>query len=1023
MIKNRFINNSISFLLFCFVLISIPFVSSQGLINERIINNVYVLNSTELNFTSLSDTPASYFGSGNYFPRINAGATALEFYAFDLSDFWDYDYADLINEPTALSDFSDDLGDRGYTSVSNFTNDFSYYNSTSLTTNSQLLNGFNYWNDTFATFNKTYADTLYSTIDEPLWTSNYSTYLTLFNWNKTYADTLYYGITNPYSFYNSTTLNSLSQLSNDLGIGNWTLDKPNYYTKTEVTTNITSANTSLVNWADGKFVVNSGGDSLSGQYDFNGGWTSNGLSIIDGDLYAQTGYFYNITGLDVQTLKVNGSLIPQVGFDNQFDLGSSSLRWRDLYLGGEVYSNGTGDNYFLGNVGIGTSSPSYTLDVNGDINFPNTSAIKIDGNDFIKYYPANNSVGVGYLAGSNTQYSSAFGDNAGHLNTGAGQTVSGFQAGYSNSGAYQTVSGFQAGLQNTGIGQSAIGYYAGRENSGDYQSTIGFQAGRQNTGDRQTVIGYESGYLNEGDYQSAIGYNAGRENSGARQSAIGYYAGYLNSGDRVIGIGYETTRNNSGNDVVALGYQAGKDNTVANQFIVKQANINAVPLIQGDFASGQVNVFGVMNASSFVGDGSQLTNLNISATLADYVPYTGSTQAVALSDYDFSVGTDNLFVENSTGYVGIGTSSPAKKLTVDDDSAEQLLLYGYNSQAVDSLSSDLNGELLLGNTDAYRGNINYDAYASTILNIQNTFDNANSKIKFRMRTAGTPVDAMTILGSGYVGIGTTTPLYTLDVEGDFRVTHNTHYGMILTSTDNNFMTTVTGANVDIFGNTAGAWVVGDIAGATLLGNQQERPIQFATNNNVRMTLDTTGNIGISTTTPQNTLNVVGDINATGYIYGLNQIAQFHRNTTINTDNTNWNNITWDIEIDSETTGNWYNLTDSNSSITIIGFDGVVRVQGCNHFKNNQGSSLSSKILSRVVVNGVEARCTQDSESFTKDDGGYLTRFWEGTISVSDGDVINVQYKVGDVDIDLQGDSDFDNAVASSVNFEKISGLD
>jgi len=55
-------------------------------------------------------------------------------------------------------------------------------------------------------------------------------------------------------------------------------------------------------------------------------------------------------------------------------------------------------------------------------------------------------------------------------------------------------------------------------------------------------------------------------------------------------MGYEATKDNSGNDVVALGYQAGKDNTIDNQFIVKQANINAVPLIQGDFSTGNVGI-------------------------------------------------------------------------------------------------------------------------------------------------------------------------------------------------------------------------------------------------------------------------------------------------------------------------------------------------------------------------------------------------------------------------------------------------
>jgi len=39
--------------------------------------------------------------------------------------------------------------------------------------------------------------------------------------------------------------------------------------------------------------------SVFGNFSFNGGWTTGGLSIIDGDIYAQTGYFYNLTSLNI----------------------------------------------------------------------------------------------------------------------------------------------------------------------------------------------------------------------------------------------------------------------------------------------------------------------------------------------------------------------------------------------------------------------------------------------------------------------------------------------------------------------------------------------------------------------------------------------------------------------------------------------------------------------------------------------------------------------------------------------------
>ena len=101
---------------------------------------------------------------------------------------------------------------------------------------------------------------------------------------------------------------------------------------------------------------------------FNGGWMDGGVSIIDGDIYAQTGYFYNISALDVTELHVNGSISPLVGYDNVFDLGNSSMRWRNLYLGGQVYSNGTGDNWFLGDVCIGCDSADAELHIKDTTN-------------------------------------------------------------------------------------------------------------------------------------------------------------------------------------------------------------------------------------------------------------------------------------------------------------------------------------------------------------------------------------------------------------------------------------------------------------------------------------------------------------------------------------------------------------------------------------------------------------------------------------------------------------------------------
>ena len=41
------------------------------------------------------------------------------------------------------------------------------------------------------------------------------------------------------------------------------------------------------------------GDNVFGTYNFNGGWMNGGLTISDVEIYAQVGYFYNITSLNI----------------------------------------------------------------------------------------------------------------------------------------------------------------------------------------------------------------------------------------------------------------------------------------------------------------------------------------------------------------------------------------------------------------------------------------------------------------------------------------------------------------------------------------------------------------------------------------------------------------------------------------------------------------------------------------------------------------------------------------------------
>ena len=190
------------------------------------------------------------------------------------------------------------------------------YNSSwsSITNTSYYLitNPSNYWNDTYATFNETYADTLYSTIDEPSWTGNYTAYNS--TWSTDTWDTTWLA---NYTAYNDSWSN-VTNLS--------------YVPYTGATQNVDlGANNFTVN--TNSFFV----DSSSGNVGI--GTTSPG-----------------------EKLHVNGSVNVTSGNDVCIE-GGNCLS--SVSGGSAIWTNSSGNATFTsGNVGIGTSSPEKLLHIN-----------------------------------------------------------------------------------------------------------------------------------------------------------------------------------------------------------------------------------------------------------------------------------------------------------------------------------------------------------------------------------------------------------------------------------------------------------------------------------------------------------------------------------------------------------------------------------------------------------------------------------------------------------------------------------
>jgi len=184
---------------------------------------------------------------------------------------------------------------------------------------------------------------------------------------------------------------------------------------------------------------------------------------------------------------------------------------------------------------------------------------------------------------------------------------------------------------------------------------------------------------------------------------------------------------------------------------------------------------------------------------------------VELNYYNGSISTPGIFL-NSSGNVGIGTTSPTQKLTV------------------------AGGDVLLDNATYLRFK-NSSGSEMAILGLKS--DN-----KLYLRNGG---DSLTIDTTSNVGIGTTAPSRKLQVVMPFS--SNQDNGLRVSSIGEEYVIDY-GMKSDSGGGFRGAITI-DSTGIS--------PTEL-------LSFTTAGNVGIGTTAPSKKLDVVGDINLTGTIF-------------------------------------------------------------------------------------------------------------------------------------------------------------
>jgi hypothetical protein len=316
---------------------------------------------------------------------------------------------------------------------------------------------------------------------------------------------------------------------------------------------------------------------------------------------------------------------------------SGNASWQPITAPAAVWTSTLGNTYLVNSgdkVGIGTNTPSESLDVIGNINIPistsSVGVIKMAGTRFISA-PGTDNLFVGKSSGniSSTGFSNvALGNN----------TLQNITTGGNNVGiGYQVMQILTSGSQNIAIGTNALSSI----NSGNNNTALGFQAGNLITnGTNNLFLGYNT------NVNAAALTNA---------SAIGALARVDASNSMVLG-SINGINGATANTKVGIGTTA----PVSALDVVNVGNINAISAS----SSGTVETFSAKNtnasSTAYAGvfDGG-LTTKGKSNTFNDY-----AFRAFNLGGISLLSIRDDAIAEFGTN-VGINILNPANRLHVN----------------------------------------------------------------------------------------------------------------------------------------------------------------------------------------------------------------------------------------------------------------------------------------------------------------------------------------------------------------------
>lgn len=273
--------------------------------------------------------------------------------------------------------------------------------------------------------------------------------------------------------------------------------------------------------------------------------------------------------------------------------------------------------------------------------------------------------------------------------------------------------------------------------------------------------------------------------------------------------------------------------------------------------------------------------------------------------------------------VGIGTTTPIAILDVRPGAySGNYISSRYNSSnyAISFASTQLNGAPYIGFNTKQTGSSDgqsYDlnGYATTISGDAGA---GSGGLKVSVAPSGTAgntasfVNAFVINGKGRVGIGITNPGYKLEINDSAQASLN------IKTTGGGLKSQI--SLQDSAGNTT---ILRSPSGPSSLnaeiGTTGAYGLNINTSDTARITISSTGIIGIGTTAPTNNLQVSGNFRATNYTMTAQPTCIIYNTTTSNAYQTTGRTSTWNAESYDPTN---MHSTISNTERITIASDGV-----------------------------------------------------------------------------------------------------